>query len=84
MPGLLFVAPAAALIEQGRRGPAMVLAGISNLYTAALVAAWGSESCTSCIPSHRTLHYSAAHLVLRSRERAMVVPCEQGSAGRRQ
>ena len=41
MPGLLFVAPAAALIEQGRRGPAMVLAGISNLYTAALVAAWG-------------------------------------------
>ena len=63
----------------------MVLAGISSLYTAALIAAWGIGILVLLrIPSHRTLHCSATHLVLRSCERAVVVPCEQGSAGRRQ
>ncbi len=41
IPGLLFAAPGSALFERGRQGPAMVLAGISSLYTAALIAAWG-------------------------------------------
>jgi hypothetical protein len=41
MPGLLIAAPAAALSERGRQGPAMVLAGLSSLYTATLIAAWG-------------------------------------------
>ena len=84
MPNFLFAAAGVALFERGRRGPGMVLAGISNLYTAALIAAWGWESLILRIPSHPTLHYSPTDLVLGSCERAVVVPCEQGSAGRRQ
>ena len=41
MPNFLFAAAGMALFERRRRGPGMVLAGISNLYTAALIAAWG-------------------------------------------
>ena len=42
MPGMLFAVPAAALEEKGRRGLATLLAGLSSLYTSALIAAWGA------------------------------------------
>lgn len=41
MPSLLFAAPAAALAERGKQGVATVLAGVSSLDTAALIAVWG-------------------------------------------
>jgi len=41
MPSVLFAAPAAALSERGKHGVATVLAGVSSLYTAALIAGWG-------------------------------------------
>lgn len=41
MPSLLFDVPAATLFERGKQGVATVLAGVSNLYTAGLIAVWG-------------------------------------------
>ena len=55
--------------ERSRQGPAMVLAGISSLYTAALIAAWESESCTSSHPEppHTPLfRYSSGPTELRA------------------
>ena len=41
MPSLLLAAPAFALFERGKQGVGAVLAGVSSLYTSALIAVWG-------------------------------------------